>query len=694
MNFQEWLNSRNGRAIDMDGYYGAQCWDSWADFAVNVVGTPLRMTYTGAGGGGTHRPGYACEVYHQFERSGLNQWLTRLGNVTAQRGDVAFWEYGYSATPYSHVAVVIEDRGNSLLCMTQNPGANHISVITKAGLLGYLRPDDQSKFGGGSAAPTNAQQRQAGGVAVNRRSAPNTSSAPVDPQLAAGVVGTFDGWIRGESVDGNDIWFRGALSTNNWFWSGAFTSTATAGLADLNPAAVVNVESNQRQAGATNVNRRANPNTGAAPIDPQLGANVIGTFDGWIRGESIDGNNVWFRGALSTNNWFWSGAFTSAATAGLTDLNPAPVVVVKPTPAPIPTDTPVENPAERIVGATDTNRRPAPNRSVTADATMLKAGAKITASGWITGESIEGRAIWYKISGTELYAWAGAFTKESIENLADLNPAVVIPKDETTPAPVPTSRVSVANRIPNWGGSATGTPVYARPTPAADTVTLPQTIAEQNQPASVNGYTAGRPTLAASVGLGPVNHFVLHHAATTSLTGAVNTLKGGAGAPTATYVVKDRVLVNMVDEADAPWTNGRWTSNMHSISFEMVNEGGSPSAGWTPPSADTQETVAWAMARAVRRWGIEEPLAYGINVFGHRDVSKSATACPGGLDVTAVVARVNDILASLATTPVTPEEPVIPETPVDVNSDGTIIIANALGLVQDNLETIIQTITK
>lgn len=683
MNFQEWLNSRNGRAIDMDGYYGAQCWDSWADFAVYVVGAPVRMTYTGAGGGGTHRPGYACEVYHQFERSGLNQWFTRFGNVTAKPGDVAFWEYGYSATPFSHVAVVIEDQGGTLLCMTQNPGANRITSITKAGLLGYLRPDDQSKFPA-AVAPVagNAQQRVSGSEPVNRRSAPNTSGAPIDPQLAPNTVGTFDGWIRGESVNGVNIWFRGALSTNNWFWAGGFTSQATEGLTDLNPAAApVVATGNQRQAGANAVNRRSAPNTGAAPIDPQLPAGTIGTFDAWIHGESVDGNDVWFRGALSTNNWFWSGAFTSTSTEGLTDLNPV-VVVVTPVEE-VVTETPTANPKDRTVGATDTYRRSAPNRSVNADATMLKAGETITASGWITGEAIEGRAIWYKIKGTSLYAWAGAFTKQSIDSLTDLNPAVV---DGST-TPVVTSRVSVATRIPNWSGSAVGTPVYARPTPKADTVTLPQTIAEQSQPASINGYTAGRPTLAASVGLGPVNHFVLHHAATTSLTGAVNTLKGSAGAPTATYVVKDRVLVNMVDEGDAPWTNGRWTSNMHSITFEMVNEGGSTSSGWTPPSADTQETVAWAMARAVRRWGIEEPLMYGINVFGHKDVSKSATACPGGLNVASVVSRVNAILSTL-------DEVVIPETEVVVNSDDTIAIANALGSVQDNLETIIQTITK
>lgn len=76
----------------------------------------------------------------------------------------------------------------------------------------------------------------------------------------------------------------------------------------------------------------------------------------------------------------------------------------------------------------------------------------------------------------------------------------------------------------------------------------------------------------------------------------------------------------------------------------MVNQGYS-GGRWISPSAATRETTAWAMARAAERWGLELPLQYGINVFGHRDVSKFATACPGDLDVQAVVNRANEILS-------------------------------------------------
>lgn len=148
--FSDYLASVDGVAIDVDGNYGPQCWDLWTHYAVNVVGAnPWWRCSTSAGGGCGAHPGYTCGLWYGFDASGLNQWFTAYGPGTAaQPGDVAIWDYGYPNTPYSHVAVVVEDRGGSLYTMTQNPGACHYGQITKNGLLGYLRPDNQSPFGG------------------------------------------------------------------------------------------------------------------------------------------------------------------------------------------------------------------------------------------------------------------------------------------------------------------------------------------------------------------------------------------------------------------------------------------------------------------------------------------------------------------------------------------------------------------
>ena len=158
--FDNYLASVDGVGLDVDGQYGNQCWDLWSHYAVNLIGATYWQTGTNAGGGCPQHPGFTCGLWYGFDRSGLGSWFTPHTG-TPQRGDVAIWEYGYPATPYSHVAIVVEDRGDSVLCMTQNPGASHYGQITKQGILGYLRPDNQSFFDGG-ATPAPAPAAPAG----------------------------------------------------------------------------------------------------------------------------------------------------------------------------------------------------------------------------------------------------------------------------------------------------------------------------------------------------------------------------------------------------------------------------------------------------------------------------------------------------------------------------------------------------
>ena len=148
--FSNWLNSVNGRSVEMDTSYGAQCWDLWSHYAVNMLGVTYGQTGTQAGGGCPQHYGYTCGIWKGFGGSRLNQWFTPHTG-TPQRGDVAIWDWGSPVGPNSHVAIVVEDRGGSVYCMTQNPGAAHYAQLSKAGILGYLRPDNQSYFDGPSA---------------------------------------------------------------------------------------------------------------------------------------------------------------------------------------------------------------------------------------------------------------------------------------------------------------------------------------------------------------------------------------------------------------------------------------------------------------------------------------------------------------------------------------------------------------
>lgn len=148
--FSDYLASVDGVAIDVDRAFGPQCWDLWSHYATNLIGANARATFTGAGGQQQHGGYWTCNVWHGFDRSGLGQWFTPVNGV-AQAGDVAIWEFGGPVTPNSHIAIVVEDRGDAVYCMTQNPGPSHYGLISKAGILGYLRPDNQSFFDAPSA---------------------------------------------------------------------------------------------------------------------------------------------------------------------------------------------------------------------------------------------------------------------------------------------------------------------------------------------------------------------------------------------------------------------------------------------------------------------------------------------------------------------------------------------------------------
>lgn len=451
-----------------------------------------------------------------------------------------------------------------------------------------------------------------------------------------GIYNAQHGHI-GVVVRGWDGSTFGTMEQNagTWRYLGRYNRTMANMLGFLRPKnnpANVPISSTQRKVGGNPVKRRQGPSTSSAELPDPLQPGTVGNFNGWIYGEQVnDGvanTNVWYRG--TSGNFFWAGGFTEISGHDLENLNPVPP----------------SNPKERVVGVNPARQRSAANTSSNMVG-ALNAGARVEFANWVRGEKVADAVattdLWYR-HADGWFAWAGAFAQVTTDGLTEwVAPAPPTPEPPTPvpptpePTPEPSGRKPVSETTPNWDMSApAANPVYPRPTPAASGVVLPDTITERVEAVSVNGYTVGRPE--------KPNHIVLHHAASDSLSGVINTLRGASGAPTASYAVKDTELVSMVDEADSPWTNGRWTSNMYSVTFEMCNAGGSSASGWQAPSAATMETTAWAMARAAQRWGIKLPLEHGINVFGHKEVSKTATSCPGALDVDAVVKRANEII--------------------------------------------------
>ena len=222
---------------------------SWAEFLAIPNGTTvfnhgasecvaLANQYNeGVLGGGFVQVGSALQWWtnenvsavHGFERIDSNP---QVGDIFIASGDL------YNL-PFGHIGVVIRAwDGSTFGTMEQNVTGEYVSRHdrTMANVDGFLRPINQSAI---APAPVvlSPTQRQAGPEGVFRREAASTQSARLEGDLEPNEVGNFIGWSRGESVNGNDVWFMGV--SGNWFWSGAFTSQSTDSLADLNTVNVV-----------------------------------------------------------------------------------------------------------------------------------------------------------------------------------------------------------------------------------------------------------------------------------------------------------------------------------------------------------------------------------------------------------------------------------------------------------------------
>lgn len=151
--FSQWAASVANRYIDVDGVSGAQCWDLAAHYLSNVVkdGAVLWTQYG-------DRPGYASGIWGSYDRvPAMRDVLTKvLPSEPTQAGDIAIWAYGSPDYPLSHVAVSVADAGNNIYALSQNSttskgnnpypnqstGPTVYQYLTKRGLLGYLRPNN------------------------------------------------------------------------------------------------------------------------------------------------------------------------------------------------------------------------------------------------------------------------------------------------------------------------------------------------------------------------------------------------------------------------------------------------------------------------------------------------------------------------------------------------------------------------
>lgn len=208
MDIDVWATNVDGRKIDRDKAYGAQCWDLWADYAMRCHGATLLATYTSTRG---KYPGLAGSLVDRYPaQHGIDDiFELRHGIAGIRKGDVIIWGRT-PAHPETHVAIALAAASGGLVrVMSQNDagsatvasGAARRTMLSTAGVIGYLRPRPLPDPAKGTVRK-RMRARAAIVYGAPRTTAPQVRSIP-----ASSLV-TIDGWTKGDRVSGKVIWYR------------------------------------------------------------------------------------------------------------------------------------------------------------------------------------------------------------------------------------------------------------------------------------------------------------------------------------------------------------------------------------------------------------------------------------------------------------------------------------------------------
>ena len=141
MELKKFVQKYNGKSIDFDKAYGAQCVDVFRQYCAEV----LNIEHTGGVNG-------AKDLFLDYFKMPKEQKYFMLvkdkDGVKYKEGDVLVWN-ATKTNQYGHVAILLSEMSGDLLVFEQNgftqDGAK-IVLRTKENLLGALRFNASSKI--------------------------------------------------------------------------------------------------------------------------------------------------------------------------------------------------------------------------------------------------------------------------------------------------------------------------------------------------------------------------------------------------------------------------------------------------------------------------------------------------------------------------------------------------------------------
>lgn len=308
---QVWKERVFGTKIDLDNasYDCVDVSKSWAEYLYDESWTKSLSW------------GNAKDLYDNVSSA---YWTRMAGNVRPEVGWI-FVSNGLMGGGYGHTGVVVSVDGDNFTIYQQDT-FKQVPIYTgvfswRANYVrGFLKP--VKAYTAGKDVPLEVYQRIVVPQGVRYRDAPNTG-ANIRETFDPGAVVDFKGWVRGENVEGNDIWFVGRY-TGGYCHSSGFTDMGTHDLSDLN----VSVNKTDRQVATAAMNVRSAPNlTVNNVVDLKQPGSVV-SMKGYVHATNVDGIDVWF--VTSDGNYIWSGGFTNQTTSDLPDLT-VPTLPTNPT---------------------------------------------------------------------------------------------------------------------------------------------------------------------------------------------------------------------------------------------------------------------------------------------------------------------------------------------------------------------------
>ncbi len=321
-----WRKNTLGQKIDLDNG-SLDCVDvpkSWAEY---LIGLPWQQSFCW---------GNAKDLYYNAPDA---YWERIPRGVMPEPGWVGVMGSSIGGG-YGHTFVVIAIIGNDMIVyeadtFRQVPVYEGRYSWNSGHLTGFLKPKVAFEIGD---QPMQTFQRQVGGEVMNYRDGANRNAAIID-KFQPGEILDFKGYVKGESVENNNIWFVGKY-TGGYVWSGGFTNTSTDGLEDLSPK---DLAANERRVGVDAMNLRKAPLIEPGNVIRLINPGAVVKLTGYKTGMTVDGNNIWFQ--EEAGGFIHSSGFENSSVSGLTNLDP-PVVtppVVTP-PVVTPPTTPVDDP--------------------------------------------------------------------------------------------------------------------------------------------------------------------------------------------------------------------------------------------------------------------------------------------------------------------------------------------------------------